>query len=244
MTVTVLTIIIAVLVLAVALFVFRAVLGVRAYFKFRGKRLVTCPETHEFEAVDVAAGEAALGALLNEPTLRLTECSRWPERQTCGQDCLSQVDADPQSCLVWNKVAKWYEGKSCVFCRKPIGPLHRFDHAPALLGPDFKTSELAQSLFSSPLLLNAYARLALGRFPDLSPDVGPELFHHQRQRVVGVLRTPNFRRIRKGAVGRDVVQNARRSRGHVLALGVIAVGGDGRCRRTAHHFRVVEVILS
>ena len=80
MTVTVLTIIIAVLVLAVALFVFRAVPGVRAYFKLSGKRLVTCPETHEFEAVDVAAGEAALGALLNEPTLRLTECSRWPER--------------------------------------------------------------------------------------------------------------------------------------------------------------------
>jgi hypothetical protein len=51
------------------------------------------------------------------------------------------VDADPQNCLVWNIVAKWYEGKSCVFCRKPIGPLHRFDHAPALLGPDFKTSE-------------------------------------------------------------------------------------------------------
>jgi uncharacterized MnhB-related membrane protein len=141
MTVTVLSIIIAVLVMAVVLFVFRAVPGVRAYFKFSGKRLVTCPETQKFEAVDVAAGEAALGAFLNEPTLRLTECSRWPERQNCGQDCLSQVEADPQNCLVWNIVAKWYEGKSCVLCRKPIGPLQRLDHAPALLGADFKTSE-------------------------------------------------------------------------------------------------------
>ena len=60
MTVTVLSIIIAVLVMAVALFVFRAVPGVRAYFKFSGKRLVTCPETQKSEAVDVAAGEAAL----------------------------------------------------------------------------------------------------------------------------------------------------------------------------------------
>jgi hypothetical protein len=141
MTVTVLTIIIAVLALAVALFVFRAVPGVRAYLKFRGKRLVTCPETHEPEAVEVAAGEAALGAFYNEPTLRLKECSRWPERQDCGQDCLSQVEADPQNCLVWNIVAKWYEGKSCVFCRKPIGTLHHLDHVPALLGPEFKTSE-------------------------------------------------------------------------------------------------------
>ena len=132
MTVTVLTIIIAVLVLAAGLFVLRAVPGVRAYFKFRGKHLVTCPETQEPEAVDVAAGEAALGAFYNEPTLRLNECSRWPERQNCGQDCLSQIEADPQNCLVWNIVAKWYEGKSCAFCQKPIGTLHHLDHAPAV----------------------------------------------------------------------------------------------------------------
>ncbi len=141
MTVSVLTIIIAVLVLAAALFVFRAVPGVRAYFKFRGKRLVTCPETHKPEAVNVAATEAGLGAFFNEPTLRLNECSRWPEREGCGQECLSQIEADPQNCLVWNVVSKWYEGKTCVFCHKPIGPLHHLDHAPALLGPDFRTTE-------------------------------------------------------------------------------------------------------
>lgn len=141
MSVTVLTIIIAVLVLAAGLFVLRAMPAVSAYFNFRGKRLVTCPETHKPEAVDVAAAEAGLGAFFNEPTLRLKECSRWPERQDCGQDCLQQVEADVQGCLVWNIVGNWYEGKSCVFCRKPIGPLHQWDHAPALLGPDFKTCE-------------------------------------------------------------------------------------------------------
>ena len=141
MTISVLTIVIAVLVLAVALFVFRSIPGLRAYFKFRGKRLVTCPETHKSEAVDIAAGEAALGAFFNEPTLRLNQCSRWPEREDCGQDCLQQFEVNPENCLVWNIVSKWYEGKSCVFCHKPIGPLHQLDHAPALLGPDFKTAE-------------------------------------------------------------------------------------------------------
>lgn len=141
MTVTVLTIIIAVLGLAIALFVFRAVPSVRTYFKFRGQRLVTCPETHEPEAVKVAAGEAGLGAFVNEPTLRLQSCSRWPERQDCGQNCLAQIEADPQNCLVWNLVAKWYEGKTCAFCHKPIAPLRHLDHAPALLGPDFRTAE-------------------------------------------------------------------------------------------------------
>ncbi len=140
MTVSVL-IALTVVVLAVGLFIFRAIPGVRAYFNLRGKRLIICPETHTPEAVDVAAGEAAVGAFLSEPTLRLIECSRWPERQDCGQDCLQQIEIDPANCLVWNIVAKWYEGKSCVFCRKPIGPLHHLDHAPALLGPDHATAE-------------------------------------------------------------------------------------------------------
>lgn len=140
MTVTVLSIIIAVLVLAVGLFVLRAAPALRAYFRFRGDRLVSCPETHKAAAVHVAAAEAGIGAFLNEPTLRLNECSRWPERESCGQECLRQVEAEPQNCLVWNIVSKWYEGKNCVFCHRPI-VLHQFDHAPALLGPDFRTTE-------------------------------------------------------------------------------------------------------
>src|SRR5579859_598075 len=127
--------------LAAGLFVFRAIPGVRAFFQFKGKRLITCPESHTPEAVEVAAGEAAVGAFLSEPTLRLVECSRWPERQDCGQDCLQQIEIDPANCLVWNIVSKWYEGKSSAFCRKPFGPLRHLDHAPALLGPDHKTTE-------------------------------------------------------------------------------------------------------
>src|ERR1700722_2054845 len=132
---------IAALAIAAALFVFRAIPGVRAYFGYRGKRLINCPETHKTEAVDVAAGKAAVDAFLSEPTLRLKQCSCWPERQDCGQECLQQIEADPENCLVWNIVSQWYEGKSCVFCRKPIGELHLVDHAPALLGPDFQTTE-------------------------------------------------------------------------------------------------------
>jgi hypothetical protein len=143
MTLT-LIIIIAVLALAVGLFAFRAIPGVRAYFTYRGKRLVICPETHKTVAVDVNAKEAAEGAFLSEPTLRLSSCTRWPERQDCGQDCLQQIEGDPANCLVWNIVSKWYEGKTCVFCRKAIGPLHHLDHVPALLGPDFKTVEWKQ----------------------------------------------------------------------------------------------------
>lgn len=130
-----------VLVLAAGLFLIRAIPALRAYFEFRGKRLITCPETQRPAAVDVAAGEAGVGAFLSEPTLRLNNCSRWPEKAGCGQDCLEQIEGDPAKCLVWNIASRWYEGKNCVFCHKPIGPLHHLDHAPALLGPDFQTME-------------------------------------------------------------------------------------------------------
>ncbi|MGA9975854.1 MAG: hypothetical protein WBP98_13690 [Candidatus Sulfotelmatobacter sp.] len=132
---------IVVLALAVGLIVFRAIPAGRTYFGFRGKRLITCPETHKAAAVTVAAGEAAMGAFLFEPTLHLKQCSRWPERQNCGQECLQQIDADPENCLVWNIVSQWYEGKKCVICRKTFGKLHHLDHAPGLLGPDHKTIE-------------------------------------------------------------------------------------------------------
>jgi len=127
--------------LAVGLFIFRAIPGFRAFFDYRGKRLITCPETHKVEAVDVDTKEAALGAFLSEPTLHLSRCSRWPERADCGQDCLQQIQSDPENCLVWNIVSKWYEGKKCALCHKPFEPLHHLDHAPALCSPDHKTLE-------------------------------------------------------------------------------------------------------
>jgi hypothetical protein len=132
---------VAVLVIGAGLFVFRAIPGLQAYFGYRGKRLITCPETHKTEAVDLAAGEAAVSAFLSEPTLRLKQCSRWPERQDCGQECLQQIEADPENCLVWNIVSHWYEGKKCAICHKTFGELHHLDHAPGLLDPDHKTVE-------------------------------------------------------------------------------------------------------
>lgn len=109
------------------------------YFKYRGKRLITCPETREPAAVAVAAGRLSAKALGHIPELRLKECSRWPERENCGQDCLSEVEADPESCLVWNIVNTWYAGKECAFCHKPFGRINWHDHRPAVIDTAGKT---------------------------------------------------------------------------------------------------------
>ncbi|HEV2732577.1 MAG TPA: hypothetical protein VGV15_21305 [Terriglobales bacterium] len=109
------------LAMAIGLAVFRAIPVLHTYFLYRGKRLVTCPETLKTPAVGVAARTAAASAFLGEPTFRLDRCSRWPERQNCGQECLRQIMADPENCLLWNIVSNWYFGQSCVYCRKRFG---------------------------------------------------------------------------------------------------------------------------
>jgi hypothetical protein len=131
----------SILVMVIGFLVFRAFPVLGAYFTYRGKRLITCPETKKTEAVDVDATKAAIGELFGDPKLRLDFCSRWPERHDCGQECLAQIEADPDNCLVWNIVSNWYEGQKCVLCHKKFGRLSRFDHPPALMEPDHKTTE-------------------------------------------------------------------------------------------------------
>jgi hypothetical protein len=126
----------AVLVLVIGSIVFGGVLVFRNYLRFRGQRLVTCPETHQAAAVHVNAGKAAATALIGKQEVRLDQCSRWPERRSCGQDCLSEIKADPGHCLVWNIVAAWYKGKSCAYCQKPFEDIQWHDRHPALLSPE------------------------------------------------------------------------------------------------------------
>jgi hypothetical protein len=133
--------VICIVAVVTAVIVFGVFPMVHTYFTYRGKRLITCPETHHSEAVEVAARKAATGAFLGEPDLRLEQCSRWPERHDCGQECLAQIVADPERCLVWNIVSKWYEDQICVYCHRRFGLLHHLDHVPALMGPDHKTVE-------------------------------------------------------------------------------------------------------
>ncbi len=106
---------------------------VRKYLKFRGTRLISCPETKEPAAVEVDAKHAAIGASFGERKLRLTECSRWPERRDCGQECLKQIESAPEDCLVRTIATRWYQGKSCALCGKPFAEIHWSDHKPALI---------------------------------------------------------------------------------------------------------------
>jgi len=89
------TLAILVLIVVAAYLGHRVIHGIRIYFKFRGTRLVTCPETHEAAVVELAARSIGMQAVLDEPCLRISECSRWPICKECGQDCLREIEARP-----------------------------------------------------------------------------------------------------------------------------------------------------
>lgn len=126
---------VAVLVGLGVLFVFgRRLAG--AFLRYRGTRVVVCPENREMVAVQVDAGHAALSAPQGRPELRLESCTRWPEKAGCGQECLGQIESAPQACLLRNILGDWYQGQSCAFCGRSFHAIHWHDHEPGLIAPD------------------------------------------------------------------------------------------------------------
>lgn len=131
--------------LVVALFalvaLYAAIRAVIRVLEYRGKRVITCPETGAPAAVEVDARHAAITSILGGPDLRLNDCSRWPERQGCGQECLRQIERAPMECLARTILARWYEGKACALCGRGFGEINWHDHKPALMSPERKLVE-------------------------------------------------------------------------------------------------------
>jgi hypothetical protein len=113
----------------------------RAYLRFRGKRVVTCPETEQSAAVELAMWRIAITAAFREPGLRLRDCSRWRQRAPCDQACLAGIAASPEECLVLTILSKWYEGKTCTCCGRPVGQISHWRHKPCLMSPSMRIFE-------------------------------------------------------------------------------------------------------
>ena len=115
-----------------------------AWWRFRGQRVIVCPETHSAAGVVVDARHAAASSILGAPELRLASCSRWPERAGCGQECLGQIASAPEDCLVRNIVSQWYAERSCALCGRPFGSIDWTAASPALLEADGAEVEWSQ----------------------------------------------------------------------------------------------------
>lgn len=63
----------------------------QTYRTYREGRTVNCPETDAPVSVRFNALRAAWSSLGGPPTLRLADCTRWPERAGCGQECIPEA---------------------------------------------------------------------------------------------------------------------------------------------------------
>jgi hypothetical protein len=124
---------IAILILAAALW-FSVRWLVRSFSRYRSSRIVTCPETNRPATVEVDALHASLTSIVGLTDVRLQNCSRWPMKKECGQECLTDLhDVAPEECLVSGVLMRWYRDKNCVYCRKSFSEVQWLDHRPALL---------------------------------------------------------------------------------------------------------------
>ncbi|HSP94518.1 MAG TPA: hypothetical protein VLU06_08195 [Thermoanaerobaculia bacterium] len=149
---------------------------IRSYRRYRGKRVVTCPETKQTVAVEVKAARAALSGAFDDPDLQLSSCTRWPERQDCGQECVAQIEAAPDGCLVRERLAAWYKDSRCALCGRTLGEIRWTDRKPGLLTPELKTldwsevvSEELPTILAThkPICWNCHvAESFLRRYPD------------------------------------------------------------------------------
>ncbi len=61
------------------------------FVQFRGRRQVLCPETGGVAIIRIDALHAAVSSAVADPDLQVIDCSRWPERQNCGQECVLRI---------------------------------------------------------------------------------------------------------------------------------------------------------
>lgn len=155
-----------------------SVVAIIAYRRMRGTRIIVCPETQEPAAVEVDAGHAALSAVREHDDIRLQQCSRWPERANCNQACTSQIAVAPEHTLVFEILQRWYAGKRCAMCKRPIPVLSHVGPKPGLLNVASQETlsweeipaENLPAMFETHLAVCAHCQVAetfRRRFPDL-----------------------------------------------------------------------------
>jgi hypothetical protein len=121
--------------LVVAVLLVYLIIAVRTWAQVRGARLVVCPETQTPVAVTVDVGHAITSAIREKADVRLTSCSRWPERQDCDQPCTRQIDIAPAETDPRTIAARFFSKERCAICSRRIEPLNRMTQQPGLMNP-------------------------------------------------------------------------------------------------------------
>ncbi len=63
-------------------------LVVHTFQRYRNKRVMTCPETEGLAEVDIDSRRAAFSSAFGRPLLKIKNCTLWPKKKGCDEDCI------------------------------------------------------------------------------------------------------------------------------------------------------------
>lgn len=86
--------IVVIAVLAAALLYVLAPVVADTFRRYRSKRMLRCPETGGQAEVGIDASRAAVTSAFGRPHLRAENCSLWPEKEQCKQECLTLPEVE------------------------------------------------------------------------------------------------------------------------------------------------------
>jgi len=109
-----------ILLLLLAVLTVYTVVAVRTWVRVHGPRVVMCPETQKPVAVKVDVGHAVATAVWEQADVKLTSCTRWPERGGCEQPCVRQIETAPDETSPRVIAAHFFKKERCAICTKPI----------------------------------------------------------------------------------------------------------------------------
>lgn len=81
-------------ILAVGILFVLVPLVIHTFGRYRGSRVLACPETGEPVRLDLDATRAALTSALGRPRLRVSWCTLWPRRKGCAQECVASPEVE------------------------------------------------------------------------------------------------------------------------------------------------------
>jgi hypothetical protein len=111
------------------------------YVRGQTRRVVRCPDTGGIAQVETGTLNEVLNSLFRRNRFRVEKCTRWPEQSGCAETCLSQIEAAPVDCRLRTIVRKWYDGRSCSLCHKPIVVSGVLEGSCAVMDPDGRTRD-------------------------------------------------------------------------------------------------------
>ncbi|MBI3015125.1 MAG: hypothetical protein HYY65_08730 [Candidatus Tectomicrobia bacterium] len=61
---------------------------IEVFLRFRARRMLRCPQTGTDAEVQLDARKAALTSAFGPEKTQVQDCSLWPEKEGCQQDCV------------------------------------------------------------------------------------------------------------------------------------------------------------